>query len=141
MAEEMDKLRLSLGIEAQNSRLAQKVEGYEQLTRQQDVKIRQLQRMLSQAGVRVYADGNKVRNFASGLLRDYGAQRIQGLDRRKITDARDALYNSMANDGASRDAATIQAGLPQAHPIQPKNTGQSVSCPVLLFISHAPACR
>ena len=88
-AQQLERLRHSLGIETQNSRLAQKVEGYEQLTRQQDVKIRQLQRMLSQAGVRVYADGNKVRNFASGLLRDYGAQRIQAgnwQSKKPITD-------------------------------------------------------
>lgn len=109
-AERMDKLRLSLGIEAQNRNLLQQNEEYRKIVRQQDVEIRELQRTLTQAGVKIFANSGKVSRLAGKLLQGYGSQSIQGLERRKITDALEGLYNNMANEGGTRDTAQTQAG-------------------------------
>ncbi len=110
MAEEMDKVRHSLGLEAQNSRLTQKIEDYQQIVRQQDAEIRELQRELSQAGVRIFADGAKVAKTAGRLLQGYGADGIRGTERRQINDALAGLYNQMANEQLTKDALETEAG-------------------------------
>ena len=108
--EQMDKLRLSLGLEAQNSRLTQKLGDYQQIMRQQDAEIRDLQRTLTKAGVQVFANAGRVRDTASRLLRGYGAEGIRGMDRRAVTDALEGLYNKMANEQLTRDAIETEAG-------------------------------
>jgi hypothetical protein len=110
LGEQMDKVRQSLGLEAQNSRLTQKIEDYQQIVRQQDAEIRELQRELSRAGVRIFADGAKVAKTAGRLLQGYGAEGIRGTERRQINDALAGLYNQMANEQLTKDALETEAG-------------------------------
>ncbi len=82
-AEQMDKLRLSLGIEAQNRSLLQQNEAYRKIVRQQDVEIRELQRTLTQAGVKIMQTAersaglpvNCCRTTAHKVLKDWNAER------------------------------------------------------------------
>ena len=106
--EASDRLRLSLGIEAQNRNLLNRNEQYRKIIQVQDAEIRALQRALTKAGVRTFADGKKVASFASGLLDSYGAKSIRGIERRELNDALEALYNGMANEKQSRDAASLR---------------------------------
>lgn len=105
-AEQMDKLRLSLGLEAQNSRLAQQNEQLRELNRRQAAQIREMQRTLTQSGVETFADTKKVATFAGKIVRDY---KVPAAQRGQIARQLEDLYHDMANNVTSRDVTQTRA--------------------------------
>ena len=108
MAEQMDKLRLSLGLEAQNRNLLQQNEQLRELNRRQGAQIREMQRTLTKSGVEIFPESRKVEQFASRIQRDYKTPR--GVNQRaEITRQLEDLYHDMANNVTSQDVTQTRA--------------------------------
>lgn len=107
-AEQMNKLRLSLGLEAQNRSLLQQNEQLRELNRRQGAQIREMQKTLTMSGVETFADSRKVEQFASRIQRDYKTPRGVG-QREEIARQLEDLYHDMANNVLSRDVTQTRA--------------------------------